>query len=103
MGSMMSPLDGVGEVALLPCCPAGLTSGEMSTDRINHSGLLTNQQMPRAVEHQAALLFGCLGSYEPHVCPGDRFADRLSIGSIVLLALHVRLHIGRRHQPYHMP
>jgi hypothetical protein len=38
-----------------------------------------------AMEHQAALLFRRLGRDEPHVDPGDRFADRLGIsGKIVL-------------------
>jgi hypothetical protein len=35
------------------------------------------------MEHQAALLLGRLGLDEPHVCPGDRFADGLGVGGIV--------------------
>jgi len=54
------------------------------------------------MEHQAALLLGRLGLHEPHVSPGDRFADCLGVGGIVLLPLDVRLHIGRRHQPHSM-
>src|SRR4029077_14705273 len=38
-----------------------------------------------------------------HVCPGDRLADSLGVGSIVLLPLDVRLHVGRRHQTHRMP
>jgi hypothetical protein len=38
-----------------------------------------------------------------HMLARVTFADRLSVGGIVLLALDVRLHIGRRHQPYRMP
>ena len=52
--------------------------------------------MPRAMEHQTALLLRCLGRDEPHVCPSYRFADCLGIGRIVLLPLHVGLYIGRR-------
>src|SRR5262249_4160715 len=46
---------------------------------------------------QAALLFGRLGGHEPHVCSADRFANGLSVCSIVLLPLDVGLHVGRRH------
>src|SRR2546430_1109800 len=52
--------------------------------------------------HQAALLLRCLGRYEPHVCPGDRLADGLSVGGIVLVSLDVALHVGRRHQAHRM-
>jgi hypothetical protein len=45
-----------------------------------------------AVEHQAALLLGCLGRHEPHVCPGDRLADGLSVSSIILVSLDVGFH-----------
>ena len=54
--------------------------------------------MARAVEHQAALLLGRFGRHEPHVRPLHRLADRLRVGGIVLLPLHVRLYIGRRHE-----
>ena len=77
--------------------------GEMGTDSVDHRSLLANEQMARAVEHQAALLLGCFGGNEPHVGPGDRFADGLSVCSIVLLPLHIGLHVGRRHQTYRMP
>ena len=56
----------------------------------------------RAVKHQAALLLGSLGRDKPHAWPGDRFADRLCVGSIVFLPLDVGLHVGRRHQPHGM-
>jgi hypothetical protein len=47
----------------------------MSADRIDHRGLLADEQMARAMEHQAALLLRGLGLDEPHVGPRDRFAD----------------------------
>src|SRR5437660_3002365 len=65
--------------------------------------MLANEQMARPMEHQAALLLGRLGLDEPHGCPGDRLADSLGVGSIVLLPLDVRLHVGRRHQTHRMP
>jgi hypothetical protein len=44
-----------------------------------------------------------VGRHEPHVCSGDRFANGLSICSIVLLPLDVRPHVGRRHQAHGVP
>jgi hypothetical protein len=63
--------------------------GKMGTDGVDHRGLLADEQMARAMEHQAALLLGRLGLDEPHGCPGDRFADGLSVSGIVLLPLDV--------------
>src|SRR5262245_39705430 len=77
--------------------------GKMRTDRVDHCGLLANEQMARAMEQQAALLFDRLGRHEPHVCSADCFANGLSVCSIVLLPLDVGLHIGRRHQAHRMP
>src|SRR5262249_32216252 len=75
---------------------------KMGTDRIDHRRLLANEQMACAMEHQAALLLPRLGRHEPHVWPGDRLADGLSIGGIILLSLDVRLDVGRRHQAHRM-
>src|SRR5215813_14840631 len=77
--------------------------GKMGADRIDYSGLLADAQMARAVEHQAALLPERLGRHEPHVCSRDRFANGLSVCSIVLLPLDVGLHVGRWHQAHGMP
>ena len=74
--------------------------GKMGPDCIDHRGLLTDEQLARAVQHQAALLLGGLGRYKPHVGPGDCLANRLRVSRIVLLPLDVGLHIGRRDQPH---
>src|SRR6516162_868857 len=71
--------------------------GKMRTDRVDHCGLLANEQIARAMEQQAALLFDRLGRHEPHVCSADRFANGLSVCSIALLPLDIGLHVGRRH------
>jgi hypothetical protein len=63
--------------------------GKMGPDHIDHRSLLADEQVARSMEHQAALLFGRLGRDEPHVDPGDRFADRLGISGIVLLPFDV--------------
>ena len=61
--------------------------GKMRPDCINHRGPLTDEQLARAVQHQAALLLGGLGRYKPHVGPGDCLANRLRVSRIVLLPL----------------
>jgi hypothetical protein len=71
--------------------------GKMRSDRVDHSGLLPDEKMRCAVEHQAALLLRCLGLHEPHVRSADGFADGLSVRGVVLLSFEVRLHVGRRH------
>src|SRR3954452_20908097 len=59
--------------------------------------------MARAMEHQAALLLRRLGLHKPHVCPGDCFANGLGVSGIILLALDVGPHVGRRHQAHLVP
>jgi hypothetical protein len=51
--------------------------------------------MARAMQHQATLLFWSLGWHEPHVGPGDRLANGLRVGRVILLP-----HVGRRYQPH---
>ena len=77
--------------------------GKMGADRINHRGLLPNEQVPRAMKHQAALLLRRLALDKPHSGSGDGLADRLSVGGIVLLPLDGGLDLGRRHQAHPMP
>ena len=76
--------------------------GKVRSDRINHRGLLADEQMAGAVKHQAALLLRRLGWHKPHVGSCDRFANGLSVSRIILLPLDVGLHVGRRHQSYGM-
>src|SRR5471032_1648156 len=73
--------------------------GKMRPDRIDHRGLLADEQMAGAMKHQAALLLRRLRRYEPHVGSGDRLANRFRVGHVVLLPLYIGLHVGRRHQP----
>src|SRR5580704_10850971 len=70
----------------------------MGADGIDHRSLLADAQVPGTVQRKATLLLACLGRHEPHVRPGHRLADRLSVNRIVLMALHIGLHVGRRHQ-----
>jgi hypothetical protein len=61
--------------------------GKVSSDRINHRGLLADEQVACAVKHQTALLLRCLGWHKPHVGPGDCFANRLCVSRVILLPL----------------
>jgi hypothetical protein len=48
-------------------------------------------------------LNGILCGYKPHVRPADRFADRLRIGGIILVCLHVWFDELRCHQLHGVP
>jgi hypothetical protein len=73
---------------------------KMGPNRVDHCGLLADEQMARTMEHQAALLLGSLRRNEPHVRSGDRLADHLSVNCIVLMPFYIGLHISRRHQAH---
>jgi hypothetical protein len=66
--------------------------GKMRPDRIDHRGRLTDEQMARAMKHQATLLLGCFGRHEPHVGSGDRLANGLCVSCFILLPFDVGLH-----------
>src|ERR1035437_6273013 len=65
--------------------------GKVSSDRVNHRGLLADEQMAGAVKHQAALLLRCLCWHEAHVGSGARFANSLCVSHVVLLPFDVGL------------
>src|SRR6202030_753205 len=57
----------------------------------------------RAMQDHTRLTVEALHRHEPHRRAPHRLADALGIAPVVLVALHVRLHIGRRHHPSLMP
>jgi hypothetical protein len=61
--------------------------GHVSPNGIDHRGLLADEQLARAMEHQATLLLGRLGLDKPHIGPGHCFADGLGVSGIILLRL----------------
>jgi hypothetical protein len=77
--------------------------GHVGADGTDHRGLLADEELARAMQHQAALLLRRLGLDKPHVGPGHRLTDGLGVSGIVLLPLDIGLHIGRRHQAHIMP
>ena len=71
----------------------------MTADGVDQHGPLTHQQLASPVQHQYSLALGALDRHEPHGRPGHRLADRFGITRVGLATLHVRLDVGRRHQP----
>jgi hypothetical protein len=59
--------------------------------------------MPHPMQHQAALLLGCFGRHEAHARPLHRLADSFGVGSIILLAFDIGLHVGRRDETHTVP
>jgi hypothetical protein len=76
--------------------------GEVRSDRIDQCGLVADEHMASAVKHQATLLLRRFSGHEPHVSPGDRLTNRLSVRHVVLLSFDVGLHVSWRHQSYGM-
>ncbi len=73
--------------------------GQVSTDRMQEHGALFDQESPGAVQHRGRLLLGRFDRHEAHGRARHGLADCFRIRGIVLLPLHVRFHIGRRHEP----
>ena len=71
--------------------------GTMSADRIDQHGALADKQFARAVQDEYRLPLRALGRHEARGRAPYRLADRLGIGSAVLLAPKIGLHIRRRH------
>jgi hypothetical protein len=72
----------------------------MRADRADHGAPLPDQKIARPVEQQRRLALRRLDRNEAHARPLNRFADRLRVRHVVLLALHVRLDELRRHQAH---
>src|SRR2546427_8096666 len=72
---------------------------ERRPQRVGYHGALPHQQRAGGVNSHRRLLLYALHRHRPHRRTADRLADRLRVPAVVLVALHIRLHIGRRHQP----
>src|SRR5262245_20727944 len=71
----------------------------MRPQGIDDLGALAYQHIARAMLHQLTLLFGRFDPHEAHGRSPNRFADRLGVSRIVLVALDVDLDVLRWHQP----
>jgi len=61
---------------------------------------LADEEITRPVQQDRGLLLPALDRHEAHRRAGDRLADRLGVGGVVLVPLDVRLRVARRHQPH---
>src|SRR5262249_24555080 len=77
--------------------------GQVGTKCVSQLRPLADQQIPRPVQHQHALLLDALDRHKSHRWPRDGLADRRCIGCVILAALHIGFDIDRRHQPRVMP
>lgn len=75
----------------------------VGADRVADLRALANQKIPRAVDDQDRRASFALHGDEPHRGTRDRFTDGRRVGCVRLPALHVGLHVRRRHQPDVMP
>src|SRR5215468_10448163 len=71
----------------------------MRPQGVDDLGALAYQHIARPMLHQLTLLFGRFDPHEAHGRSPNRFADRLGVSRIVLVALDVGLHVLRWHQP----
>ena len=63
---------------LRPTAAVDAKLGKVSPDRIDHRGLLPDEQMARAMEHQPALLLGRLDWHKPYIGSCDRLRQMTS-------------------------
>ena len=77
--------------------------GQVRADCVDDRGLLSDEEMPRTMQHQATLLLGRFGRHEAHARPLHRLADGLGIGGVILLAFDIGLHVGRRDETHGVP
>ena len=63
--------------------------GKVSTKCVDQLNPLADQQIPRPVQHQHALLLDVLDRYKTHRWPRHGLADRRRVGRVVLAALHI--------------
>ena len=73
-------------------------SDHRGADGVDQHGALANQQIPRPVQHQDALLLDGLHRHKAHGWASDCLTDGCGVLCIVLAALHVSPHIVWWHQ-----
>jgi hypothetical protein len=72
---------------------------QMRAQGVDQARALAHQQVARPVDQQQRLLLLALDRHEPHRGACHSLTDRRGIRHVVLLPPHVRLDIGRRHEP----
>lgn len=72
---------------------------QVPSQRVNEHCPLPHHRVAALVEHQHRLLLDGLRRHAPY----RRARHRLGVGCVGFPALHLGLHIGRRHQPHVVP
>src|SRR5499433_3124281 len=75
----------------------------MPAQSVHQTRTLAHQPLPATVQQHGSLLVSRLDRHKAHRRALNSLANRFRIGGIVLVALDVRLHVLRRHQPHLMP
>ena len=71
---------------------------QVGSDGVGEHGSLPHLHQPHPVQHQNALLLARLRLDKAHGGAGHGLADRLGISHVVLLPLHIRFDVSRRHE-----
>src|SRR5262249_273813 len=83
-----------------PLWPNHAELGQMSAQSVHQTRTLAHQPLPATVQKHGSLLVRRLDRHKTHRRAPNSLANRFRIGGIVLIALDVRLHVLRRHQPH---
>jgi hypothetical protein len=75
---------------------------QMCPQRVHQHRALTHQLLTATMQQRRRLLLCRLDRHKSHRRALNSLANRFGIGGIVLIALDVRLHVLRRHQPHLM-
>src|SRR5215475_3452933 len=74
--------------------------GKVGSERIDQLRALTDQKIPRSMQHQQGLLIGRLDRHKPHRWACHGLTDGGCVGSIVFRPFDIALHVARRHQTH---
>src|SRR5262249_42691005 len=76
---------------------------QMCPQRIHQHRALAHQLLATTMQQLTCLLLSRLNRHKPHGRSPNGFTNRFGVGGVVLVALDVRLHVLRRHQPHLVP
>jgi hypothetical protein len=82
-----------------PCRTAMPRSNRKARNLVDDAGTLADQPLPHPAQGLQVELIGRLRRHELHRRPLHRFGNCLRVTEVVLLALGIRPHVLRRHQP----
>ena len=75
---------------------------QKTADLVHQCRTAHHPALPYPVQRLHVQLFFALDRHKTHPGPIHSLGDRFGIDVVVLVGLHIRLHVLRRHQPYIM-